>query len=76
MSEEITAAAAHPRHGGGAAPAHCSGGRALRSARRDVDLGEGVPRVFVMAAALVAASTLLAQAQGVTDLTPGRSRSG
>ena len=69
MSEEITAAAVRilgteeelPRS------VHRSGGRLRARLRRDVDPEKECRECFVMAAALVAASTLLsAQAQGVT----------
>ena len=76
MSEEITAAAVRILGTEEELlPALCTAAEAgLRARlRRDVDPEKECRECFVMAAALVAASTLLsAQAQGVTDFDAGQ----
>ena len=76
MSEERTAAAVRlPATRPQTSPAPCTAAEAgLRARlRRDVDPEKECRECFVMAAALVAASTLLsAQAQGVTDFDAGQ----
>ena len=72
MSEEITAAAVRILGTEEELlPALCTAAEA--GLRRDVDPEKECRECFVMAAALVAASTLLsAQAQGVTDFDAGQ----
>ena len=73
MSEEITAAAVRILGTEEELlPALCTAAEAARL-RRDVDPEKECRESFVLAAALVAASTLLsAQAQGVTDFDAGQ----